>query len=213
MSRTIAALKPDRLWLWAAVGSLLLLACGLPGCGSGDQAPPALKVPRGYLPILEIERNGRLLGFGPFVGYYFKPETRGNLQKLRFICFNERSFYTRDLPENTELFRGEAVLTRLADVDFDIPAARRINPVYFTDAPVEWTAARPEPKDEFVHFHSCYDAQGPVLAGYWIRHTASAAFTYDMGRRVGPDSSLYHPVGPGPDRAFARIIEFDRGPQ
>jgi hypothetical protein len=39
-----------------------------------------------------------------------------------------------------------------------------------------------------------------------------AAFTYDMGGRVGPDSVLYHKVMPGSDKAFARIIEFDRGP-
>lgn len=208
MSRTTAVFYPGRSWLLAAVCSLMLL-----GCGSRDDPPPALKVPRGYLSTLEIEMDGRLLGFGPFVGYYFKPEARDHLKKIRFVCFNERTFYTQDLPENTELFRGEAVFARLANVDFKIPATHRINPVYFSDAPAEWTAVRPEPKNEFVHFHSCYDAQGPVLAGYWIRHTATAAFTYDMGRRVGPDSPLYHQVVPGPDRAFARIIEFDRGPQ
>jgi hypothetical protein len=34
-----------------------------------------------------------------------------------------------------------------------------------------------------------------------------------MGGRVGKDSPLYHRVSSGPDRDFARIIEFDRGPE
>jgi len=59
---------------------------------------------------------------------------------------------------------------------------------------------------------SCYDATGPVRAGCWFRHEARASFTYDMGGRVGPGSPLYHEVTPEPDREFARIIEFDRGP-
>ena len=63
-----------------------------------------------------------------------------------------------------------------------------------------------------MHFHSCYNSQGPVLTGYWLRHEARAEFTYDMGGRVGPDSPLYHKVNSGVDKAFGRIIEFDRGP-
>jgi hypothetical protein len=51
-----------------------------------------------------------------------------------------------------------------------------------------------------------------VLTGYWIRHVAVSEFTYDMGGRVGKKSPLYHRVRKGPDREFARIIEFDRGP-
>lgn len=38
-------------------------------------------------------------------------------------------------------------------------------------------------------------------------------FTYDMGGRVGPDSPLYHEVTPGTDRDFAKIMEFDYGPE
>lgn len=195
-----------RIWVAAAIA---LLAAG---CGQTENAPSAPEVPRGYTAVIEIEIEDRLVGFGPFVGYYFKPQTPHDLRRLRFVCFNERSFYTRDLPENAKLFEGEAKLTRLADLDFELPAAERINPVYFPEAPAQWIHSRPAPRDEFVHFHSCYDARGPVLAGYWLRHEGVAAFTYDMGGRVGPDSPLYHKVQPGPDRAFARIIEFDRGP-
>jgi hypothetical protein len=35
------------------------------------------------------------------------------------------------------------------------------------------------------------------LCGYWLRHTAKARFTYDMGGRVSPDSPLHHRVAPG----------------
>jgi hypothetical protein len=183
------------------------------GCEQKDNIALPLNVPRGYAKVLEIEINDRLIRFGPFVGYYFKPQTADDLSRLKFICFNELNFYTKDVPENTKLFKGDAVLTRLPEVNFEIPAADRINPIYFSDAPPQWLKSRPDPKDEFVHFHSCYDSQGAVLTGYWIRHEAAEAFTYDMGGRVGPSSPLYHKVMPGVDMAFARIIEFDQGPK
>jgi hypothetical protein len=163
--------------------------------------------------VLEIEQKDRLLSFGPFVGYYFKPEIHGDFSRLKFLCFNERNFYTHGVPENAKLFEGKAVLTRLPDVDFELPDNARINPVLFSDAPPQWLETRPRPKDEFLHFHSCYDSYGPVLTGYWIRHEGVRAFTYDMGSRVEPDSPLYHKVMIGTDKAFARIIEFDRGPE
>ena len=183
------------------------------GCGQSESQTPALKAPRGYAPVLEIEMGDRLLSFGPFVGYYFKPEIPGDLTRLKFICFNERSFYTKDIAENAEIFEGDAILTRLTDVNVEPPDANRINPIYFANAPSLWIESRPDPKDEFVHFHSCYDSQGPVLTGYWLRHKGAAAFTYDIGGRIGPDGPLYHNVKPGIDKAFAQIIEFDRGPE
>ncbi|MFP4445819.1 MAG: hypothetical protein ACLFPD_06190 [Desulfosudaceae bacterium] len=203
--------------LLSRIGAMLAAAacCGLvlTGCG-GEKTGEAVKleVPRGYMSVLEVEQDGRLLGFGPFEGYYFAPEQPDDLSRLKFVCFNERSFYTRDLPENAQLFEGEAVLTRLPAVDFEIPAADRINPVFFSAAPAAWLETRPAPQDEFLHFHSCYDSQGPARTGYWVRHVGLAEFTYDMGGRIGPDSPLYHEVTPGVDRDFARIVEFDRGP-
>lgn len=184
----------------------------VPGCEKSGTPSGAPDVPRGYVSEVKVEVGARLLNFGPFVGYYFKPETPGDFNRLKFVCFNERSFYTRDLPENAKLFEGVAVLTTLPEIDFDLPDSARINPVYFKEAPDRWLATRPEPKDAFAHFHSCYDAQGAVLTGYWIKHDAVAEFTYDMGGRVGPDSPLYHKVTPGTDRDFAQILEFDYGP-
>jgi len=187
----------------------------MPGCDSGNQAgsgPPVLNVPRGYVSVLEIEKDDRILGFGPFVGYYFKPQSAYDLTRIHFVCFNERSFYSTDVPANSKLFEGTAILAELTDMDRPLPDNQRINPIFFSEAPAQWLETRPHPKDEFVHFHSCYDTQGPVLNGYWFRHVATATFTYDMGNRVGPDSPLFHKVAPGIDKAFARIIEFDRGP-
>lgn len=185
------------------------------GCGSSKETSVRLDVPKGYLPVIEIEVNDRILTFGPFVGYYFKPLKSGSFSDIAFVCFNERSFYTRDMPENSLLFKGDAVLTTLPETNdskFSLTGSRRIYPVFFKTAPLEWLNTRPRPMDAYVHFHSCHDVRGPVLTGYWIRHRAVAAFTYDMGGRVGKDSSLYHRVKPGMDTDFARIIEFDRGP-
>ncbi|MCF8024948.1 MAG: hypothetical protein K9J79_09320 [Desulfobacteraceae bacterium] len=190
---------------------LILGLAGVTGCGRSGDKSISLDVPRGYVAALELNLDGRRVGFGPFVGYYFKPESPDDLTRLKFVCFNERSFYTRDMPENAKLFEGEAVLTRLADVGRDLPDRDRINPVFFPDSPEEWLKTRPSPQDEFIHFHSCYDAQGPVLVGFWVRHVGTAAFTYDMGGRVDPGSPLYHRVEPGVDKDFARIMEFDRG--
>jgi hypothetical protein len=170
-------------------------------------------VPHGYMARLEQVHDGRMVGFGPFVGYYFRPEDPGDLSRLRFICFNENRFYSSDMPNGAKLYEGTAVRATLPRADVVIPAQDRINPVFFAATPEAWRDTRPEPRDEFVHFHSGYDATGPVHTGYWIRHVAVSDFTYDMGGRVGQESPLYHRVLKGPDRDFARIIEFDRGPE
>jgi hypothetical protein len=188
----------------------LASGCGQPGENGAEAV--SLEVPRGYVATLEVERDGRIFTVGPFMGYYFRPKDPADLSRLEFVAFNEKSWYTKDLPENAKLYEGEAVLARLPDEGRELPAENRINPVFFDDAPEAWLATRPAPKEEFRHFHSGYDATGPVRYGYWIRHVAAAEFTYDMGGRVGPDSPLYHKVKPGVDTDFAEIVEFDRGP-
>lgn len=182
------------------------------GCTSRE-SEVTLRIPRGYVSTLEIDIDGRLCRFGAFVGYYFRPDHPGNLASLSFLCFNERQFYTKDQPANALLFRGDAQQVTLPDTGVLPPSrAERMQPVFFRDAPQAWLATRPEPKDEFVHFHSCYDGTGAVRHGYWLRHEAVVVFTYDMGGRVGPGSPLYHRVRPGVDKGFAQIVEFDRGP-
>lgn len=182
------------------------------GCARGPGEVP-LEVPRGFAPRLEIPFEGHLYGFGPFVGYYFRPENPADLARLRFVCFNERGFYASDAPVNALLYQGEAVLVRLPDAGLPLPSdGDRIEPVFFSEAPPAWLATRPEPQDAFLHFHSAYDASGPARVGYWFRHVAVRAFTYDMGGRVGPGSPLYHRVSPGLDLNFPAIVEFDRGP-
>jgi len=183
------------------------------GCGSGKPGEVELDIPRGYMPTLMVERQGRLYRFGPFVGYYFRPADPQDLSRLRFVCFNEGGFYSSNAAKNERLFEGQAILVSLPDIGVKPPSSsERIQPVFFEDAPAEWLETRPEPQNEFVHLHSLYDAQGAVLRGYWLRHSAVADFTYDMGGRVGPDSPLYHEVQKGVDRNFARIVEFDSGP-
>ncbi|MFZ7125207.1 MAG: hypothetical protein ACOWWM_03515 [Desulfobacterales bacterium] len=192
---------------------LVLAAFAVAGCQEAavpEASEPA--IPHGYVERIEILHEGRLLGFGPFVGYYFRPPDPSDLSRLKFVCFNIENFYTLDLPAHAQLFRGEALFRVLPDNGAALPGSDRINPVFFEEAPPEWLATRPTPMEEFVHFHSCYDAQGPSRAGYWLRHVGLAEFTYDMGGRVGPGSPLYHAVIPGPDGNFARIVEFDRGP-
>ena len=185
----------------------------LGGCLPRTDDEVELKIPRGYVSMLEIKLDGSVYGFGPFVGYYFRPEDPKDLSRLAFVCFNERGFYTKDTSVNELLFEGEARLARLPENgDLIASDTTKIHPFFFSEAPTRWLESRPEPQDEFVHFHSCYNSQGPVLTGYWLRHEARAEFTYDMGGRVGPDSPLYHKVNSGVDKAFGRIIEFDRGP-
>jgi len=196
---------------------MVLAACFLTifaaGCGSGKPGEVELDIPRGYMPTLTIEQEGRLYGFGPFVGYYFRPEDPQDLSRLQFVCFNEGGFYSSNAAINGKLFVGEAVLVSFPNTGVQPPTgSERIQPVFYEDAPAAWLQTRPEPQSEFVHFHSCYDARGPVLRGYWLRHRAMANFTYEMGGRVGPDSPLYHEVRKGVDKDFARIIEFDSGP-
>jgi len=192
---------------------LLLLWIGIGGCVTRTEGEAPPEIPRGYVSTLEINWEGKVYGFGPFVGYYFRPEQPKDLSHLAFVCFNERGFYAKDAPANVLLFEGEARLARLPEKEVPIPSdGARIHPVFFSEAPAGWLESRPEPQDEFLHFHSCYDARGHVLVGYWLRHMAKREFLYDMGGRVGPPSPMYHRTHRGVDRGFPRIMEFDEGP-
>jgi hypothetical protein len=195
----------------------LLMAAWTSGCqvqeGKDGSSKRTLAVPHGYMERLEQVYEGRLIGFGPFTGYYFRPDAPQDLGRLHFICFNVNRFYSSDMPEGAKIFNGTAVRVTLPYADFDIPVEDRINPVFFANAPKIWLESRPEPRDDYLHFHSCYSGTGPVLTGYWLRHIGVAAFTYDMGGRVERNSPFYHHVRKGADRDFAKIIEFDRGPQ
>jgi hypothetical protein len=196
----------------ANILAIVAVAFIVSGCSeTKEDKTVLLEVPRGYVDRLEINHGGSILKFGPFVGYYFKPQNIDDLTRLTFLCYNKDSFYTKDLAENALLFKGDAVFKELSDTGFSLPSENRINPVFFSDVPGVWLEQRPKPKNEYLHFHSCYDSQGPVLAGYWIRHTSEKTFTYDMGGRIGKESPLYHAVTPGIDKRFARVVEFDRG--
>ncbi len=201
-----------RLKIAPSIIAALFLALIAAGC-SGKVSEVPLDIPRGALSRLEVKVDGNLYGFGPFVGYYFRPLEAGRFDRLEVWCFNERSFYTTDIPANALLFTGEARLTTLPPIKEKVPTqGGRIRPVFFDEAPPEWLESRPKPKEEFLHFHSMYDREGPVFSGYWVRHVGEASFTYDMGGRVRDGSPLYHEVIPGVDLGFARIVEFDHGP-
>ena len=204
-----------RIFLLILASAAVMSACRSDPEKIGGDGPSGsvVTIPHGYMARLELVHEGRLIGFGPFVGYYFRPEDPKDLRRLSFVCFNEKRFYSSDMPDGAKLYEGTALLVTLPPADFVIPAQDRISPVFFQEAADGWRNSRPEPQDEFVHFHSGYDSTGPVMTGYWIRHVAVSEFTYDMGGRVGKESPLYHRVQRGPDRDFARIIEFDRGPE
>ncbi|HSH68854.1 MAG TPA: hypothetical protein VK997_02970 [Deferrisomatales bacterium] len=190
---------------------LLLVLCA--ACAQGPGEVP-LEVPRGYMQRLQVRHDGQLYGFGPFVGYYFRPPDPGELSRLRFVCFNEQGFYASDAPRNALLFEGDAVLAELPAGEAALAGepGDRIRPVFDPDLPQTWRATRPDPADQYRHFHSCYDANGPARVGYWLRHAGKGTFTYDMGARVSAGSPLYHRVRPGADLEFASSVEFDRGP-
>ncbi|MDF1555187.1 MAG: hypothetical protein P1P84_19105 [Deferrisomatales bacterium] len=194
--------------------ALVVLALALAAaCARGPGEVP-LEVPRGYMQRLQVEHDGRHYGFGPFVGYYFRPPDPRDPEHLQFLCFNEDGFYASDMPRNALLFKGDAVLAELplAKVVLGGVSGDRIRPLFEPDLPQAWRATRPDPADAYRHFHSCYDANGPARVGYWLRHVAEGTFTYDMGARVSAGSPLYHRVRSGPDLGFAGSVEFDRGP-
>ncbi|MCL7488451.1 MAG: hypothetical protein M8357_09795 [Desulfobulbaceae bacterium] len=192
----------------------LVLISVLCSCRTVEPEQEKVHVPTGYYATLEVLHEGRLYRFGPFVGYHFRPREPTDLTRLDFLCFNERNFYTRDLPAGALLFTGEARLTELPAADLKIPQGNgRIIPIFADSIPDQWLATRPDPQDEYRHFHSCHDDRGAVLIGYWLRHVGEKTFTYDMGGRVDKDSPLYHRVDPGVDSQFAAIVEFDHGQQ
>jgi len=185
---------------------LLLLLCLLPTISA------AVDTPRGFYTQLEFIYQGQRLSFGPFVGYYFRPENGADLTRLTFRCYNERQFYSDQLPADALLFTGDAVLSTLPRVRALPQGPARIEPTFFADAPPQWLQTRPEPQQEFVHFHSAYDFNGPSYTGYWLRHQPATRFSYNMGGRISEDSPLYHQAVPGEAQRFPHIIEFDAGP-
>lgn len=191
---------------------LLLCLLGVTACGQSVPAEKPAEVPRGYYASLEIAHAGGTLSFGPFVGYYFKPVQPDDLTRLEFLCFNEQSFYTDEMPANALLFEGQAVLATLPAVQPVPLREQRINPVFFDEAPSAWLAARPQPQEKFLHFHSAYDRNGASYTGYWLKHEPVASFPYNMGGRVDQTSPLYHQAEPGRGDRFPLIIEFDYGP-
>ena len=191
---------------------LVGLCLALSACQEQPNSETLPQVPRGYYAQLEFVHAGKQLSFGPFVGYYFKPLRHDDLTKLQFICFNERKFYTDQLPAGELLFTGKAILTTLPDNNPRPEPSQRINPVFFADAPQEWLATRPEPQEQYVHFHSTYDNMGATFTGYWLRHQPEKSFTYNMGGRVASDSPLFHQASSDQPQNFPRIVEFDYGP-
>jgi hypothetical protein len=189
---------------------LCVLLSTLPGTVAAENR---LETPRGYYRQLEFLYHGQRLSFGPFVGYFFKPQNGDDLSRLDVLSYNERQFYTDQLPADSLLFKGEAILATLAEVRAIPPAAQRITPIFFEQAPPQWLQERPAPQEAFLHFHSAYDRNGAVYTGYWLRHQPVSSFTYNMGGRVGKDSPLYHQAKPGAPQRFPRIIEFDAGPR
>ncbi len=189
-----------------------LLSFLLVSCSTSDRQEAHPEVPRGYYSQLEFVHNGQQLGFGPFVGYYFKPVIFDDMERLHFICYNERQFYSDEIPANERLFEGEAVMTTLSDNTPMPDAQQRINPVFLKQTPAGWLETRPEPKEKFVHFHSAYNQSGAVYTGYWLQHSATQEFTYNMGGRVDKSSPLYHQAKPGEESNFPGIVEFDYGP-
>ena len=195
------------MFRWGLI--LCMLLSVLPARGAAENR---LETPRGYYRQLEFLYHGQQLSFGPFVGYFFKPQHGDDLTRLDVLCYNERQFYTDQLPADSLLFKGEAVLATLPRVREIPPAVQRITPIFFDQAPPQWLQGRPAPQEQFLHFHSAYDRSGAVYTGYWLRHQAVTDFTYNMGGRVDKDSPLYHQAEPGAPQRFPRIIEFDAGP-
>jgi hypothetical protein len=186
---------------------LLLMLCVSSPILAADLTPP-----RGYYAQLEVSHRGHRLSFGPFVGYYFKPQQGDDLTRLTFLCYNEGQFYTDQLPDGALLYRGEAVLSTLARVRPLPRGKQRITPLFFADAPPAWLQQRPAPQEEYLHFHSAHDQSGAVNTGYWLRHEPATAFNYNMGGRLSQDSPLRHNAQPGEAQNFPRTIEFDKGP-
>ena len=85
---------------------------------------------------LQVPVDGGLLEFGPFAGYYFKPVGPRDLTRLEFVCFNEMQYYTDELPAGEKIFKGQAVLVRLPEVEGGPPDQEmRIRPVFFPESP------------------------------------------------------------------------------
>jgi len=88
---------------------------------------------------VEVQVDDLLLGFGPFVGYYFKPVDNGNTLRLSFRCYNEQQFYTEDLPADALLYTGTAVFTELpAQKQQPLRGQGRIEPLFFPEALAAW---------------------------------------------------------------------------
>ena len=88
--------------------------------GSDRSSDGGAVVPHGYMARLEQVHDGRRIGFGPFVGYYFRPGDPVDLSRLQFVCFNENKFYSSDMPNGARLYEGTAVRATLPKPQFEM---------------------------------------------------------------------------------------------
>jgi len=106
-----------KIGIYKAATLTLLLTCAcaavMSGCrsdqGTDGSSGGLAVVPHGYMARLEQVHDGRMIGFGPFVGYYFRPEDPEDLSWLRFVCFNENRFYSSGIPDGAKLYEGTAL--------------------------------------------------------------------------------------------------------
>jgi len=226
--------RVNKTWVWiaaaaAALAALCAAAAGLgatpagllASLGAGAQesceqwarsAPPfdPRTPPEGWQRIVAFTYEGELLRFGGIHGHYWRwldPE-EGRICGLHY---NTDKVHASGVADGRLLYAVEGYLVRLPIPEGQVPQPEQegvVLQLLTGDVPLAWLG-EPRPPG-YVYWHGAYTEENRASSvGFWLKHTALIAFTFDMGGE--PGYPFVHEVKPGVDLAYPPKLNFDRG--
>jgi len=215
--------RRSAFWLWTGVAAVVLIGSGLvlshvlsgtaASCERWARSAPAYdprSAPEGWSRILTFTYEGETLRFGGIHGHYWRwlDEDEGRICGLHY---NTDKIHASGVDDGRLLYAVEGRLVRLPIPDDQVPQPveeEAVLQLLTGDVPLTWLG-EPRPPG-YVYWHGAYTEQNRASAvGFWLKHTALIAFTFDMGGE--PGYPFTHDVKPGVDLLYAPKLNFDRG--
>lgn len=217
------AFRGRRVRLWASALGLVLIAAALvlsrgiggppSACEAWARSAPRYdprRAPEGWNRTLAFSYEGDELRFGGIHGHYWRwlDQEEGRICGLHY---NTDKVHASGVDDGRLLYAVEGRLVRLPIPEDQVPQPAEegaVLQVLTGDVPLIWLG-EPQPPG-YVYWHSAYTEQNRASAvGFWLKHTALIAFTFDMGGE--PGYPFTRDVKPGVDLAYAPKLNFDRG--
>lgn len=215
--------KGSKLWYVIGATAIVLIVLGAmvihglrgssASCVSWARSAPAYdprREPEGWSRILTVPYEGETLRFGGIHGHYWRWLDRDE-GRICGLHYNTDKIHATGVDDGRLLYAVEGYLVRLPIPEEQVPQPEQeaaVLQLLTGDVPLTWLG---EPRAAgYVYWHGTYTEQNRASAvGFWLKHTALIAFTFDMGGE--PGYPFTHDVKPGVDLQYAPKLNFDRG--